>query len=211
MKLLSLNVGQPKTYLYNGKEVLTSFFKSAVSNERNVSKFNVEGDAQADLSVHGGELKAVYAYDISYYDHWKTLLHREDWSYGLFGENLTTKRMADDKVFAGNIYKIGSVYLKAVQPRFPCFKLNIRFGTDTMLQQFMEQERNGIYFSVVQEGKLCAGDEILLEEKSKHNITMQQLVQCYYTKGADKSLLQQILSIDFLPERLMKAYESFMH
>jgi MOSC domain-containing protein YiiM len=209
MRLVSLNVGQPKTYTYQEKEVLTSIYKSAVPGSRSVSKTNIEGDAQGDLVHHGGTLKAVYSYDISYYDHWKTILQRDDWNYGLFGENLTTERLTDDKVLVGNIYKIGSVYLKAIQPRFPCYKLNIRFEKHDMLQQFMQQGKHGIYFSVVQEGTLQSGDEITLAEQSQHNITIQQLVECYYNKGADKTLLHEILLIDFLPERLRKAFESY--
>lgn len=209
MKLLSLNVGLPKTYSYQSKEVLTSIFKSPVTGSRSVSKTNIEGDGQGDLVHHGGALKAVYSYDISYYDHWKNILQRDEWNYGLFGENLTTEGLTDDKVLVGNIYKIGTVYLKAIQPRFPCYKLNIRFGTGDMLQQFMQQGKHGIYFSVVREGSLQAGDAISLAETSKHNITIQQLVECYYNKGEDKSLLHQVLSIEFLPERLQKAFESF--
>ncbi len=136
MKLLSLNVGLPQTYSYQGKEVATSIFKSAVEGSRSVSKTNIEGDGQGDLVHHGGEMKAVYSYDIAYYEHWKNILQRNDWNYGLFGENLTTKGLTDDKVLIGNIYKIGSVYLKAIQPRFPCYKLNIRFEMHDMLQQF---------------------------------------------------------------------------
>jgi MOSC domain-containing protein YiiM len=150
MKLLSLNVGQPQMHIYQGKEVITSIFKSPVQGKRKVSKLNIEGDAQGDLAVHGGELKAVYSYDVSYYNHWKIILQRDDWNYGLFGENLTTEGLADDQVFIGNIYSIGSVYLKALQPRFPCFKLNIRFAMADMLQRFVQQEKHGTYFSVVQ-------------------------------------------------------------
>jgi MOSC domain-containing protein YiiM len=209
MKLLSVNIGQPKTYFYNDKEVITSIFKSPVEGKRNVSKLNVEGDAQGDLNVHGGELKAVYSYDVSYYDQWKHMLQRDDWSYGLFGENLTTEGLTDDKVLIGNIYRVGSVYLKAIQPRFPCFKLNIRFGIDDMLQQFMQLGKHGTYFKVEQEGVLQQDDEIVLEKESEHKISVEQYVQCYYNKGADKELLDQILGVTFLPGRHRKVFESF--
>ncbi len=209
MKLLSLNIGLPQTYLYNDKEVSTSIFKSPVFGSRSVTRTNIEGDGQGNLVHHGGALKAVYSYDIAYYDHWKNILQKDDWSYGLFGENLTTQGLTDDTVLIGNIYKIGSVYLKAIQPRFPCYKLNIRFGIDNMLQQFMQQGKHGTYFSVEAEGSLQAGDEITLVEQSKHNITIQQLVECYYNKGADNNLLEQILAIEFLPERLQKAFTSY--
>lgn len=209
MKVISLNVGKPQPFSYRGNDGYTAIFKSPVAGERKVSALNIEGDKQADLTFHGGELKAVYTYDISYYHHWKNILQRDDWSFGLFGENLTTEGLTDDSIFIGNIYKIGSVYLRAVQPRFPCYKLNIRFGTEKMLQQFMQEGKHGTYFSVVQEGSLQAGDAIELVEESKHKITIQQLVEAYYNKGADKHTVAQLLAIEFLPSRLRKAFESF--
>lgn len=207
MKIISLNVGRPQPYHYKGRQGYTSIFKSSVQGEKKVAKLNIEGDEQADLTVHGGELKAVYSYDISYYPHWKNILQRDDWSYGLFGENLTTEGLPDDSIYIGNIYRAGSVYLKAVQPRFPCFKLNIRFGDGGMLQQFIQQAKHGTYFSVVQPGSLQAGDSIELVEKSKHKITIQQLADSYFAKAIDKSIVQQILAIEFLPERLRTAFE----
>lgn len=210
MKLLSLNVGKPQPFSYDGMEGYTSIFKTPVEGERKVSAFNIDGDAQADLHNHGGELKAVYAYDVSYYDHWKNILERNDWSYGLFGENLTTEGLADDTVLIGNVYQVGSVLLRAVQPRFPCFKLNIRFGADNMLQQFVRQGKSGIYFSIVEEGSLQAGDAITLVEQSRYTVTIQQLVESYYQKGRNKDIAAQILAIDFLPPRLRQAFEHFM-
>jgi MOSC domain-containing protein YiiM len=210
MKLLSLNVGKPQAFSYDGMEGYTSIFKKPVEDERKVSILNIEGDEQSDLKNHGGELKAVYAYDVSHYDHWRNILERDDWSYGLFGENLTTEGLSDDTVLMGNVYQIGSVLLKAVQPRFPCFKLNIRFDAGNMVQQFVRQERNGIYFSVVEEGSLQVGDEIRLVEQSNYEVTIQQVVDSYYHKGRDTDIAAQILKIDFLPARLRQSFEHFM-
>ena len=169
MKLISLNVGRPQPYTYKGQEGLTSIFKSPVEGERKVTALNIEGDEQSDLTVHGGELKAVYAYDISYYEHWKKILQRDDWGYGLFGENLTTEELPDDKICIGNIYQVGTVLLKAVQPRFPCFKLNIRFGSNNMIKRFTQEVKSGTYFSVEREGKLQRGDEIKLVHASQRS------------------------------------------
>jgi MOSC domain-containing protein YiiM len=209
MKLLSLNVGKPQPFTYKNKTGLTSIFKSQVAGARSVSFTNVEGDEQSDLAVHGGVLKAVYSYDVSYYDTWKKLLQRDDWGYGLFGENLTTEDLPDDTILIGNIYQVGSVKLQAIQPRFPCYKLNIRFGHEDMLQQFAHEQKHGTYFKVVQEGSLQAGDSISLVERSKHNVSIQQVVEAYYNKGADKNMVGQILSIEYLPEWLRKNFEEF--
>lgn len=189
---------------------MTSIFKSSVTGKRKVSFTNVEGDEQADLRVHGGIYKAVYAYDISYYHHWKTILERSDWNYGLFGENLTTEGLTDDKVRIGSIYRIGSVYLQAIQPRFPCIKINIRFGLADMIEWFVNEKKNGIYFKVVKEGEMQNGDEVTLVEESLHEVTIQDFAECYYSKGIDKSLLKKIVAIPYLPEGKRKTFESFL-
>lgn len=211
MKLISLNVGKPQQYFYKGRKGYTSIFKSAVDEERRVRGYNIEGDEQSDLTVHRGELKAVYSYDVSYYHHWKNILERDDWSYGLFGENLTTEGLPDHQICVGSIYQTGSVLLKAVQPRFPCYKLNIRFNDEGMLKQFTKEAKNGTYFSIAQEGSLQVGDQIKLVEASKHKVTIQQLVDSYYNKGADKELLHAILDIEILPEGLRRGFESFVN
>jgi MOSC domain-containing protein YiiM len=211
MKLLSVNVGSPQPFSYNGKEGMTSIFKSPVTGSRKVFYHNVEGDKQGDLTVHGGELKAVYSYDIAYYHYWKTVLQRDDWNYGLFGENLTTEDLKDDVVLIGNVYKIGSTYLRAIKPRFPCFKLNIRFGMDDMLQQFAKQKFYGTYYKIEQEGTIQAGDTIVLAEQSNHEVSIQQFVEAYLNKGADKNIVDQILAIEFLSEKKRKVFESYLH
>lgn len=210
MKLLSLNVGKPKDLEWNGKAVRTGIFKKPVSGSRKVSFLNIEGDEQADLRVHGGVNKAVYAYDVSHYEHWKSLLRRDDWTPGLFGENLTTDGLLDSEVKIGDVYRIGSVQLQAVQPRFPCTKLNVRFGLPDMMERFAVQRRNGIYFSVAEEGSLSAGDEIRLIHPSPFDVTVQQYVNCYYAKEKDRRMVDAVLSIPFLPERQRKAFEAFL-
>lgn len=209
MFLLSLNVGRPQEHEWQGRLVLTSIFKSPVDGQRNVSFLNIEGDEQSDLRVHGGMNKAVYAYDVSHYHHWKQLLQRDDWTWGLFGENLTTNGLLDEDVCIGDVYKIGTAEFQVVQPRFPCTKLNVRFGLPDMMERFMQQKRNGIYFKVVKEGVLQAGDEIQLVQSSPFDITIEAYVDCYYAKGKDKALVQTILSIPFLPESQRRTFESF--
>lgn len=210
MKLFSLNVGRPQEVEWNGKTVRTGIFKQPVPGSRKVSFLNVEGDEQADLRVHGGLNKAVYAYDVSHYRHWKSLLPRDDWTPGLFGENLTTEGLLDNEVKIGNVYQIGSVHLQAVQPRFPCTKLNVRFGLPDMVERFAAVRRNGIYFRVVKEGVLAAGDEIRLVQASGFNVTVQQYVDCYCTKGKDRTVVATVLSVPFLSESQRRTFESFV-
>jgi MOSC domain-containing protein YiiM len=210
MKLVSLNVGRPQEFNWMGKTVRTSIFKTPVTDRRKVSFLNIEGDEQSDLNVHGGINKAVYAYDISHYDHWKNILQREDWQHGMFGENLTTSGLVDEEVKIGDIYQIGTAKLQVIQPRFPCFKLNIRFGLPNMIERFMEEKRNGIYFKVFEEGTIQVNDEIKLVQPSPFNVTIPEYVDCYYSKGSDKSVLQKLLSIPDLPERHRTVFEGYL-
>ena len=210
MKLVSLNVGKPQEFNWMGKTVRTSIFKNPVDGKRNVSFLNIEGDEQSDLNVHGGINKAVYAYDVSHYDHWKKILPRDDWQYGMFGENLTTEGLIDDQVRIGAIYQVGIVKLQVVQPRFPCFKLNIRFGLPDMLDRFMKERRNGIYFRVVEEGDLQVNDEITLVEPSPYNVTISDYTECYYTRGSNRPVLEKLLSVPVLPERHRTVFERYL-
>lgn len=209
MKLVSLNVGRPQDVEWSGKTFRTSIFKYPVVGRRRVSQLNIEGDEQSDLRVHGGQNKAVYAYDVSHYEHWKKLLQRDDWTWGLFGENLTTDGLLDEEAAIGDVYQIGTAKLQVVQPRFPCIKLNVRFGQPDMMEVFREQKRNGIYFKVVEEGMAGANDQIKLIEKSPYNVTIQDYVDCYYSKGGSKNIRDIILSIPFLPESQRRAFEGF--
>jgi MOSC domain-containing protein YiiM len=210
MKLVSLNVGKPREFEWMGKTVRTSIFKNPVDNQRKVSILNIEGDEQSDLKVHGGIHKAVYAYDLSYYDHWKKILPRDDWHHGMFGENLTTSGLTDDEVRIGDVFQIGTVKLQAIQPRFPCFKLNIRFGLPDMLERFVAQQRNGIYFKVMEEGTMQANTDIQQIESSPFTVTISDYVNCYYSKGNNKQVLKLLLSIPYLPERHRTVFEGYL-
>ena len=210
MNLLSINVGGPKEISWMGRPVRTSIFKTPVSGARKVSFTNIEGDEQSDLNVHGGVNKAVYAYDLSHYDHWKKILQREDWQYGMFGENLTTRGLVDNEVKIGSIYQVGTAKFQVIQPRFPCFKLNIRFALQDMIERFMEQKRNGIYFKVVEEGVIDVNDGIKLIATSSCDVSINEYVNCYYSKGSNKSVVKALLSFPGLPERHRTVFEGYL-
>ena len=209
MNLVSINVGGPKEISWMGNPVRTSIFKTPVSGARKVSFTNIEGDEQSDLNVHGGVNKAVYAYDLSHYDHWKKILQRDDWQYGMFGENLTTSGLVDNEVKIGAIYQVGTAKFQVIQPRFPCFKLNIRFALQDMIERFMEQKRNGIYFKVIEEGVIHVNDEIKLNTTSSCNVSIAEYVNCYYSKGSNKSVVKALLSFPGLPERHRTVFEGY--
>jgi len=210
MKLISINVGKPKEFEWQGKTVSTSIFKTPVNQQCRVSFLNIEGDRQADLQHHGGKDMAVYSYDIENYSHWKTKLVRKSWEAGLFGENLTTEGLTDDTVRIGNIYEIGTVKLQAIQPRFPCFKLNIRFGRKDMIERFYKLKRFGIYFKVIQEGNISGKDKIILINESPFDVTISDVTFCKTSKGNDQEKLKLILDNPWLPEKVKTGVRMYL-
>lgn len=210
MHLASLNIAQPRTVEWDGALLTTSIFKIPVDHGCRVTFLGIEGDTQSDRHHHGGPDKAVYAYDLDHYRHWKTVLDWQDWAPGLFGENLTTEGLIDRDVLIGDLYRIGSVLLRVVQPRFPCTRLNARFGMGDMIRRFNEQRRHGIYFRVEQEGVLTAGDGIALVERSPHGISVEDVAVCYLSEGRDRSMGEAIIGVPFLPEVLRRRFSSFL-
>src|SRR5580658_1015443 len=160
MRVLSVNVGTPKQVPLKHETVLTSIFKSPVEGRVAVRRHNIDGDRQSDLTVHGGPSKAVYCYPAEHYSYWRQELPDMELSYGIFGENLTTEGITEETVSIGDQFRVGSAVLQVTQPRMPCFKLGIRFGRPDMVKRFWQSGRSGIYFAVVEEGDVAAGDPI---------------------------------------------------
>jgi MOSC domain-containing protein YiiM len=201
MKLLSVNVGLPREVEWNGRTVRTSIFKVPVSGRVRVSKLNLDGDEQSDLTVHGGVDKAVYVYPAEHYAFWRKELPNADLSSGAFGENLTTEGALDDQaVHIGDRFRIGSAEFVVTQPRMPCFKLGIRFGRPDMVKRFMHSGRNGFYLAVAKEGEVAAGDSIELLMRDENGVTIADIVDLYTADAAKQDLLQRVSELAALPE-----------
>ncbi|RZA26850.1 MAG: MOSC domain-containing protein [Proteobacteria bacterium] len=175
MRLISIQVGQPKTVEFRRKPIRTGIFKEPVLGPVRVLKTHLEGDGQADLRVHGGETKAVYAYSLDAYEWWKMKRPGDRFSYGAFGENLCIDEILETETFVGDVFELGTALLQATQPREPCFKLGIKFDDQSIIKTFMESDRPGIYFRVLKEGVIEAGDELKLVERSRSNVSMYDL------------------------------------
>jgi len=160
MKVLSLNVGLPRTVDWKGKPVSTGIFKEPVSGRIALRALDFDGDGQADLSVHGGPSKAVYVYPAEHYAYWRRELPDQALPWGMFGENLTTEGLREDTQI-GDRFRIGSAEVMATQPRLPCYKLGLRFGRDDIVKRFLASGLTGFYFKVVVEGDVGAGDSIV--------------------------------------------------
>jgi MOSC domain-containing protein YiiM len=151
-RLVSVNVGLPKDVGWQGKTVFTGVFKDPVTGPRRVAKLNVEGDGQGDLAGHGGEQRAVFAYQLDSYRHWERELGRADFVYGQFGENFTIEGLSDDEVCIGDRYQIGSAILEVTQPRVTCYRVGIRMNDPRIPALLVSHHRPGFYFRVLQEG-----------------------------------------------------------
>ncbi|MCR4347623.1 MAG: MOSC domain-containing protein [Sulfuricaulis sp.] len=160
MKLMSVNIGMPRPVPHEGRVVSTGIFKEPVVGPILLRHLNLDGDGQADLRVHGGADKAVYAYPFEHYAFWEAELGRDDFSHGHFGENFTITGWLEDTVCIGDEFQIGKARVQVTQPRSPCFKLGIRMGDDQFPARFATANRTGFYLRVLQEGRVAAGDAI---------------------------------------------------
>jgi MOSC domain-containing protein YiiM len=181
-KLVSLNRGIPRDILWHDKVVSTGIFKEAVSGRVAMRRTNLDGDRQADLTVHGGVEKAVYCYPHEHYAFWERDLGRT-LPMGMFGENLTTAGLDESSVHAGDEFEIGSARVVVTQPRMPCYKLGIRFDDDGMVKRFMASGRSGFYVAVVREGEVGAGDDITLVSREVHAVSIPMLIRLYVAKS----------------------------
>jgi len=200
MKLLSLNVGLPRLVMNHGEPVSTGIFKEPVTGPVILKTLNLEGDRQADLSVHGGPSKAVYAYPSEHYEYWKQELPDMELPWGMFGENFTTSGLHEAEVGIGDKFRVGSAVVMATEPRMPCYKLGIRFGRSDILRRFVSSGRSGIYFAVLQEGKVAVGDEIVLLERNTDTLKIDDLTRLYVHDKHNVDLLRRAVSLEALPE-----------
>jgi MOSC domain-containing protein YiiM len=157
MRVVSVNVGLPRSVRWRGRDVTTGIFKEPVEGRVRLQRLNLDGDRQADLAVHGGAGKAVYAYPLEHYAFWREELG-QDLTCGAFGENLTVEGLPlEEEMALGDRFKIGSAELVVTQPRVPCYKLGLRFGRDDMPKRFLASRRSGYYLAVEREGSVGAG------------------------------------------------------
>ena len=167
MHIVSVNAGQPREVAWGNEVVRTSIFKQPIDGRTMLRRLNLEGDVQADLSVHGGPDKAVYAYPVEHYDYWREQLPGRELPCGIFGENLTLAGLTEDDAHIGDELRIGAARLVITQPRLPCFKLGIRFGDPTIVARFLASNRPGFYLAVLEEGEIGAGDIVRASAKMR--------------------------------------------
>lgn len=200
MKILSVNVGIPREVIFSEEVVSTRIFKKPVKDRVRLRRLNLDGDKQSDLTVHGGEDKAVYAYPWEHYEYWQIQLSDTIFSYGMFGENFTTEGLMEDAVNIGDQFQIGSAKVIVTQPRMPCYKLGVKFGRMDIIRRFLASGRPGIYFKVLQEGEVGSADTIELISRDKNNVTVKDIVRLYVNDKKDIETMQRAIRINALPE-----------
>ena len=199
MKIISLNVGKPQLVIVNEQPVSTGIFKEPIDGRVMLRTLNLDGDRQADLSVHGGPYKAVYVYPSEHYPFWKNELPDMELPWGMFGENLTTTGLLETETHIGDRFRVGSAEVKVTQPRMPCYKLGIRFQRNDIIKRFLVSERTGFYLSVLKEGEVGAGDEFELLERNTSDVRVVDVVRLYSSDRRDVDLLQRAIASESLP------------
>jgi len=208
MRIVSINVGGPREVVAEERMVRTSIFKDPVSGPVRVSKLNLEGDAQSDLSVHGGVDKAVYAYPSEHYPFWREQLPDAELLWGAFGENLTTEGLSEKTVQIGDRLNVGSAVFVVTQPRLPCFKLGIRFGRSDMVKRFLKSGRTGFYLAVIQEGQITAGDAIEWLPTEEPSISVSDVARLYTAENPEPKLLHRASELAALSEGWREHFRS---
>lgn len=197
-KIVSVNVGLPRTVEFLGQQVTTGIFKSPVSGRIPLRRLNLDGDRQADLKVHGGPDKAVYAYPAAHYDFWRAQLPGVPLPWGSFGENLTIEGYDEESVFIGDRFQAGSAELVVSQPRMPCYKLGVRFGDAQMVKRFLASRRTGFYFRVLREGEIAAGDEIMRLARDPGGVSVADITRLYVKENRTRGLLERAVAVEAL-------------
>jgi MOSC domain-containing protein YiiM len=213
MKLVSVNTGLPREVMWHGINVTTGIFKEPVQGRVALRTLNLDGDRQADLTVHGGEYKAVYCYPVAHYDYWRKQLAGRDVPIAMFGENFTvadstidfstSEGLMEDSVHLGDRFSVGSAEVIVTQPRLPCYKLGVRFQADDMVKRFLASGRTGFYLAVTREGEVGADDEIKLIGRDPNGVPVSEITRLYIAKryaDDDVTSARRALRVAALPE-----------
>jgi MOSC domain-containing protein YiiM len=199
MGVVSVNVGVPRTVRCNGHEVTTGIFKEPVGHRVAIRRLNLDGDGQADLAVHGGAAKAVYAYPYAHYAFWRQELS-EELPFGAFGENLTVEGVPlEGEVAVGDRFRVGSAELVVTQPRLPCYKLGLRFGRADMVKRFLASGRTGYYLAVDIEGAVAAGDPVEPLARHPAEISIAEITRVYVRDRHDLAAVERLARLHALP------------
>ncbi len=200
MKIVSVNVGLPREVIWKGKGVTTGILKEPITGRVMMRRLNLDGDRQADLSVHGGPSKAVYVYPVQHYDYWRGELPEMKLPWGMFGENLTSEGLLESDLNVGDRMWAGSAEFMVTEPRLPCYKLSAKFGRDDIVKRFLKSRRTGFYCAVLREGEVGAGDAIHFLNRADHGVRVADITRLYAFDRNDTAAMRRAAEIKSLPE-----------
>lgn len=199
MKVVSTNIAEPKTIIWKNKEVQTGLYKKSVE-EIHLGKLGVKGDTVIEKKVHGGVDKACYLYSLDHYSYWKKRYPNLDWSMGMFGENLTVEGLQETELYIGDTFKVGEAIIQISEPRMPCYKFGLRFGTQELLKQFNQTTFSGAYVRVLQEGIVKSNDQIVLIEKQDET-KLSEVFSIFLVEKNNKNLINKVLQEKHLADK----------
>lgn len=186
--LVTVNVGTPRAVQLGERAITTAIWKSPVAGRIAVTGVNLQGDDQADRTVHGGPDKAVYAYAEEDTAWWERQDDRP-FGPGAFGENLTTRGIDVSAACIGERWRVGTTLLEVCQPRLPCFKLGVRHDDPLLPRRFALAGRPGAYLRIVEEGDVGAGDPVAVVERPDHDVTIAHANRVFLSDHDDASSL----------------------
>ena len=210
MKVLSVNIAKARPITLGSRQVMTGIYKEPVVGPIPVRRHTLEDDEQADLTVHGGEHKAVYAYPFEHYSFWEEKLARDPFSPGMFGENLTTSGLTEQTVCCGDVLSIGTALLQVTHPRTPCAKLAFKFQRPQIIKEFLWSGRSGFYLRVVKEGQISRGDQIEIVEPDRNRVTIRELLGITDLNEGSSELAERAMKIDSIPQSWRDEVAAFL-
>jgi MOSC domain-containing protein YiiM len=199
-KVVSLNLSGLQPMEYSGNIIYTGIFKSPVPGPVTVRTLTIDGDSQADLVNHGGLDKAVYCYPQEHYGYWSGILGTKELSPGALGENFTTIGILEDEAFIGDRWKLGTAIFEITQPRSPCYKLAQKFQRADLVARFLEADKPGFYASVIEEGIVAEGDELIPVSRAKERISVRDVFRLAVGFDSAPDLRRSIVSSERIPD-----------
>jgi MOSC domain-containing protein YiiM len=210
MKIISTNIGKSTKFLWNGKEETTGIYKVPTDKELYLTKNDVLSDEISNRLNHGGYYKACYVFSAEQYPYWKSLYPDLDWTWGMFGENLTLSGFDEKVVCLGDIYRVGEATVQVSQYREPCYKLGVKFGTQEVIRQFITHGYGGTYLSILEEGHVTVDQNFMLLDRPKSTLSVADLFQLVHAKEKDPKLLSIAAKSKAIPPKKRIWLESFL-
>ncbi|WP_334056798.1 MOSC domain-containing protein [Polaribacter sp. P097] len=210
MKIISTNIGKPTEFIWNGKKETTGIFKTPTTEPIYLTKNDVLKDEVSNRLNHGGYYKACYIFSADHYPYWKELYPNLDWTWGMFGENLTLTNFNEKEVYLGDVYKVGEAIVQVSQYREPCYKFGYKFGTQNVLKQFIQYGFGGTYLSILKEGFVKVNDEFELIERSEKRVSVYDLFKLVFDKDKNQELLKIAAESTAIPAKKRMMLSKFL-